>query len=269
MSFLDQLERRAGWLAFPGFLRFYAILHALVFVLSAFNPFLGDALAFNRELVLSGEVWRVVTFLFASSAGGGVDVISILIMFFIVMIAFMISDALEGAWGVFRATIFYYTGIICLVLANFLMPSGNVVSGFAIYLSAFFAFATLFPRVEFLILLIIPVQVRYLAWFTGGLQFLGAIAATVEISGYALPFFIISYANYMLFAGIPALRGTAMVIKSSKRRKKFNATQEPEGEAFYTCSVCKKSDVSDPGMEFRVGPDGEEYCEEHLPKGEA
>ena len=33
MISFDQLERRFGWLSFPGFLRFYVLMHALVYVL--------------------------------------------------------------------------------------------------------------------------------------------------------------------------------------------------------------------------------------------
>ena len=67
MSLIDRLERRCGWMAFPGFLRFYAILHALVYVLQMFRPNIGSLLEFDRSRILSGEVWRLLTFLFSSS----------------------------------------------------------------------------------------------------------------------------------------------------------------------------------------------------------
>lgn len=268
MSLIDRLERKVGWLAFPGFLRFYAILHALVFVLSAFNPILGEALDFNRKLIMEGEVWRVVTFLFASSATEAPGFLAILFMFFMVMIAFMMSDALEGTWGVFKTSLFFWMGIACLIVANFIFPSNMGGSGFAIYISSFFAFATLFPRVEFLIFFVLPVQVRFLAWIGGAFQIFGAFGAMMTGNYWALPFLVLSYANYLVFAGIPALQGRAMVVRSAKRRRSFESAKQPEGEAFYTCSVCSKTDISDPKLEFRVGADGEEYCIEHLPKSE-
>ena len=69
---MNRMERRFGWMAFPGFLRFYAILHAMVYVLQVLRPDIGFLLEFDRDLILQGEVWRLVTFLFASSGFAGI-----------------------------------------------------------------------------------------------------------------------------------------------------------------------------------------------------
>ena len=118
MQFLDKWERKFGWLSFPGFLRYYAIFHVLVYLLQFVNPEIGIFLEFNRSKILAGEIWRLITFLFAGSGVGGQDAFGMLFLFFMVMLAFMISDALEESWGVFRASFFYYTGYIGLILAN-------------------------------------------------------------------------------------------------------------------------------------------------------
>jgi hypothetical protein len=260
MAFLDRFERRLSWLSFPGFLRYYALFHVMVYVLQAFNQDIGTMLDFDSEKILAGEVWRLVTFLFASSGTGGMSLIGVIFLFFMVMIAFLMSDSLEGAWGVFRTSMFYYTGIVGLIAANFLPNLSAPMSGFFLYMSAFFAFATLFPRVEFRLFLIIPVQVRYLA-------ILMAVLTTAPMfrNFIWVPFFLLAFANYLLFAGIPALRGGARLVSAANRRKKFHAGKLPEAEAFHRCATCGKTDASDPALEFRVGPDGSEYCENHLP----
>lgn len=61
MGIIDRMERRLGWLTFPGLLRYYALLHVLVFAVSLFRPDLTELLDFDRGKILSGEVWRVVT----------------------------------------------------------------------------------------------------------------------------------------------------------------------------------------------------------------
>jgi hypothetical protein len=127
----------------------------------------------------------------------------------------------------------------------------------ALFGAAFIAFATLFPRTEILLFLIIPIQVRFLGMFVAGLVVLSAISQPI-----LLPFYLLAYANYFAWAGIPTLRGTARLIESGKRKKAFHAVSE----AFHTCVVCKKTDVSDPQLEFRIGADGEEYCTDHLPE---
>jgi len=259
MEILNKWERKVGWLSFPGLLRYYALFHVLVFLLQIVNPFIGTVLGFDKAKILQGEVWRLVTFLFADSGFSGMGAFGMLFLFFMVMIAFMMSDALEGSWGVFRTSLFYYAGFLGLLLANFVYPAPMTGSGFFIYTAAFFAFATLFPKHEFLMFLVIPVQVRWLAMLAAVLLAVNVFSAPVYI-GYV----ILGFANYLLWAGIPAIRGTAQVVGAASRKRKFEKAK-PGGEtAFHRCRKCDRTEVSDPDLEFRISADGEEYCEDHL-----
>lgn len=260
MKFIDRLERRAPWLAFPGFLRYYALFHVLVFVLQILQPDVGLALEFDRAKILSGEVWRIATMFFASSQFGKVSFFTLLFLFFAVNFVFMVSDGLEESWGAFKTSLFYYTGILAVLVMNFIYPVGIPASGTVLYGAAFLAFATLYPRKEILLFLVLPVQMRFLGMFAGALVILNAIGTP-----WLLPFYLAGYANYLIWAGIPALRGTLGVINAGKRKAIFKSAKLPASEAFHTCAVCKKTDVSDPQAEFRIGLDGQEYCTAHLP----
>ncbi|MES2923063.1 MAG: hypothetical protein V4819_16020 [Verrucomicrobiota bacterium] len=262
MTLFDRLERRCGWLAFPGFLRYYALFHVLVFVLQLIRPDIGQVLEFDREKIFSGEIWRVATMFFANSEFGDPrSPVAIIFLIFAVNFVFMVGDGLENAWGAFKASLFFYTGILLVLAANFAYSVAVPLSGTVLYASAFLAFCTLFPKVEILLMFIIPIQVRFLGMLMAGGFLLTALSLPI-----LLPFFIVAFANYFLWAGIPALRGTVRVIESGKRKKRFNAAKTPESEAFHTCVVCRKTDVTDPHMEFRIGSDGEEYCTGHLPQ---
>ncbi|MBX3742778.1 MAG: hypothetical protein KF712_17475 [Akkermansiaceae bacterium] len=260
MRFLDQMERKMGWLAFPGLFRFYALFHALVFGLQLFRKDIGMLLEFDREKILAGEVWRVLTFLFSSSGMSGIGPIGLLFFFFMVRIAFMLSDALEGAWGVFRTSMFMYAGWLFLLLGNFISPVAFSGSGFLLYGTAFLAFATLFPKVEFLMFFILPVQVRFLAMIQ-----VGFLVLTLLADYRLFPLFLLGHLNYLLWTGIPALRGQARVMQSVQRRRSFNEKKLPKEEAFHACTTCGRTEISDPKLEFRVGTDGHEYCGDHLP----
>jgi hypothetical protein len=262
MRFLDRFEKKLGWLSFPGLLRYYALFHVMVFLSQFINEGIGAMLEFDREKILAGEVWRVVTFLFASSGSGGLGAMGALFLFFMVMIAFMMSDALEGAWGEFRTTMFHYTGFVGLLVANFLYPSPMDGSGFFVYTAAFFAFATLFPRVEFLMFFILPVQVRWLAIVIAVILCAGLISQP-----YYVGFLLLGFGNYLMWAGIPALRGTMQVMEASGRRKKFEKGVKGPDEAFHKCATCGRTEVSNPELYFRIAKDGEEYCNEHIPAG--
>ncbi|MEO5714188.1 MAG: hypothetical protein ABIT37_11940 [Luteolibacter sp.] len=258
MMVFDKLERRFGWLSFPGFLRFYALFHVLVFVIRFIRPEIGLMLDFDRAKIHSGEFWRVVTFFFATGAGRP-TITSILFLACGVNFAFMVSDGLEGAWGVFKTSLFYYTGVILLIAVNFIYPDDLPLSGLMLFGSAFLAFATLFPKVEILLAMVLPVQVGIL-----GIIEAVALLLMVMKTPVLLPFVIVALANYIFWVGIPAWRGTARVIEAGQRKPRFTAAKGPAGDAFHTCATCERTDVSDPGMEFRVGGDGREYCIDHL-----
>ena len=247
-------------MSFPGLLRYYALFHVMVFLLQFVNPQIGQVLDFDRQKIMDGEVWRVVTFLFADSGFKGLGAFSVLFLFFMVMIAFMMSDVLESAWGSFRTSLFHYTAFVGLLAANFIYAVPMPGSGLFVYSSAFFAFATLFPRHEFLMFLIIPVQVRWLAILLGALLVLGVLGQPLYF-GYL----VLGFANYILWAGIPALRGRARAIESAGRKRKFEKSKSGGDETFHRCKKCGRTEVSDPDLEFRMAEDGEEYCGDHLP----
>ncbi len=261
MIFIDRLERRCGFITFPGFLRYYALMHVLVFVVQFLQPDLGQMLEFDRERILSGEVWRVITLFFATSQFGRVSPMALVFLYFGVMFVFMVSDGLEAAWGTFKTTLFCYTGMLLIILLNFIYAVPIPSSGTVLYGAAFFAFATLFPRVEILLFFVIPVQVRFLGMLAGGLLLYRAIGQP-----WLLPFYLVAYLNYFLWAAIPALRGTARLIDSGKRGKIFHVSKLPATNAFHSCVICGKTDITDPQAEFRTASNGQDYCADHLPE---
>lgn len=261
MSRIDRLERRLGWLSFPGLLRYYALMQVLVFVLQFLRPDIGLLLDFDRAKIGAGEVWRVVTCFFAVSGEGRPSLMSILFLACAVNFAFMVSDGLEGAWGSFKTSLFCYVGMIFILMANFVYPFPIPFSGFALYASAFFAFALMYPKLEIMLMFILPVRIGVLG-VIGAVGLLLLVISTPAL----LPFILMAFANFIIWAGIPALRGSALVIESAKRRRRFNAAKEPEEQSFHACAECGRTDASDPHLEFRVGSNGREYCDEHLPE---
>ena len=269
MEFLNKWERKFGWMSFPGLLRYYAIFLIMVFLLQFLDSNIIDLLEFDLEKILSGEVWRAVTFLFSVSvvdAGGSWGLISLIIMVFI---AFMVSDGLEGEWGVFRTSMFHYAGFLGLLVANVLCALffktylGTSFSlpgmGMIFYSAAFFAFATLFPKVELLLFFILPVQVRWIA-LVAVLTYIYSAYQNPLMIGYL----VLGFANYLLWAGIPAMRGQVRVAGSAVRKRKFEKMKFDDEISFHRCEKCGRTEVSDPELEFRITADGHEYCEEHL-----
>lgn len=259
MVFSNNFERRFGWLAFPGFLRYYAMLQVLSSVVMLLRPELADRLWFSWSAILNhGEWWRVVTCLFSTPQLSLQQPLSLIFLVFMVLIAFMISDALEAAWGEFKTSLFFYSGVIGLVLANAVMPMG----GRLLLDSAFLAFATLFPTVELRFNFIIPVQVRFLAILDALFLLWPLFKGPPVFSAFYFLVLVLALHHYVLWAGIPALRRT--IRSSVHTRKLASAKTTAAQQGFYRCAICERTDVSNPELEFRVGTDGRDYCEDHL-----
>lgn len=261
MTFIDRLERRVGALAFPGILRYYSLLHALVFGLLWIRPELAEVLQFDTGKILQGEVWRVITGFFAYSIFGKPSIISLLFFFFAVQFCFMMSDGLEQAWGAFRTSLFCYSGMLLVLLGNFIFPSSAGIGGLALYFSAFFAYATLYPRTELHLFLVIPVQIRIIALVLGGLMVLQALGNPVLLL-YA-PF---ALGNFLLFAAWPAWRSYKQSDRTHFSENISRKHAEVPETSFHRCEVCGRTELTDRHLEFRIAADGKEYCEDHLPQ---
>ncbi len=224
------------------------------------NPHAIDAITPSLPLVLKGEIWRLIGFVFIPPVvpdSNFSPVFSALFMFFVVSISFLINDSLERAWGEFRTSIYVYSTIFCQSLALHLIPFNL---GIIYYTSLFLAFATVFPHVEFRLFLIIPVKVWILAAFTGILFLLSALTHP-----FLFLFLGISLFPYLVWAIPMLLRWKKNRAHLSTHRKKFEISKEDQPSSLHCCAVCGKTEISHPHLAFRVAEDGEEYCLEHLP----
>lgn len=110
-------------------------------------------LSFDRASILQGQVWRVVTFLFIPEG----DVFGMLISLYLY---WMMGSALEREWGTVKFNLFYLCAWLCTVAAGFIV--GGATNIF-INMSLFFAFAILYPDVQFMLFFCIPIKAKWLA----------------------------------------------------------------------------------------------------------
>lgn len=155
-EWMDRLERRLGDWALPDPALFLVGMNAAVWALSLVKPGFPLALELDPARVLSGEVWRLATFLFIPPLMGPLWMIFWLLLFY------AYAQALENEWGEFRFCLYYGIGAAATAAASVLLGAG--LSNVPLNLSLFLAFADLYPDVELLLFFVIPVKVRWLAW---------------------------------------------------------------------------------------------------------
>jgi hypothetical protein len=254
---LARLERRFGRHAPHGLILWIVgisgALHLLVFA----RPRALYLLWLDPEAVLHGEAWRVVTFLFAPTGpvtAGGLLWTALGLWFLHTM-----GSALEAQWGAFRFDVFFLLGALATLAVGLLF---GPVSGQFVAEALLLAFAVEFPDYEVL-LLILPVKVKYLGLLSGGLMayalFTGDPATRAAVA--------VAFADFLLFCGATLrsrLRGAGVT-----RRKTSPAFVPPVRKA-RVCAKCGRSEADDPNLEFRVCDCQEkcrgkltEYCLEH------
>ena len=251
---LDWLEVRLGRFAVPHAIRGIALLYVVCFVMETLKPGFVGMLTLEPELVRGGQFWRLFTYAFIPSTFSPIWIL------FAVMIMWLIGEGIEEGFGPFKTNIYLLIGILGTAggAMFFGLPD---ISGQYLYLSLFFAFATLYPEYEILVFFILPVRVKWLALISAVLVGI----AFVNGGGGARLAIACALTNYILFFGPTALRTVAALAEVRARRAQFESRKIPEDEPLHRCSTCGSTERDDDSLEFRVASDGEEYCTKHLP----
>ena len=101
MDWIDRLDRRFGRHAIPHLMYFITGIMLAIYVADlVLGGQIIPMLTFSRSLILQGEVWRVVTFLFLPPNSSPIWILFSLYFYCI------IGNGLEGAWGSFRFNVF-------------------------------------------------------------------------------------------------------------------------------------------------------------------
>ena len=263
-------------LAISGIHRILAGFLILVYVLAIINPHLGLTLRLDPSKVLEGQVWRLITGFIIPGAGVVEDPTQLLrpfpllMMYFVVRLLFFMGDSIEQSWGVkkLNAVVFGTMLGVCVgvMIGHLIDPRLGTLLGAstvgALYMAIFLSFALEYPNHTFLLMLIIPVKVKWLGWLAVGSTIYIAFAQSQDVGSlYPLVHTVFSFAP-LLFIALPRVIGSA---KAYKRRTTFKAATEKSRElnadgAFHTCTTCGVSDKKDPSREFRVLDNGDEIC---------
>lgn len=278
MNWLNKLERKFGRYAIPNLMFYIIVLYGTGFVLTLINPmFYYQYLSLNAEAILHGQIWRIITFIIQPPSNSLIFVALVLYCYY------WIGRQLEATWGAFRFNLYFFAGVLFHVIAAIIvylitgmsMPLGTSY----LNLSLFFAFAAMFPDMQFLFMYIIPVKAKWLALLNGAFfaytilqAFLpsygggpdgivykaNAIAAVVSIMNFLI--FFLSSRNMKPYSP-----------KQIKRKREFQKNIRPEttyaNGAKHKCAVCGRTELDDPNLEFRYCSKcngNYEYCQEHL-----
>lgn len=206
MKWLNKLEIKYRKYAISNLMGYIIGITAFVYVLQYLSPTsIYHYLAFVPQLVMEGQVWRIITFIFIPPSA------SIIFIAFIMYFYYMIGSTLEAEWGTLKFNLYYLFGMIGTILAAFITGSGTSIY---LNLSLFLGFAYLFPNVEILLFFILPVKIKWLAYLNWAYFAFSILFGSWPIKVAT----IVSLINFFIFFGKD-------FIDFIKHKKKYGSTQ--------------------------------------------
>ena len=261
----------------PNLMMYIVLGTAIVYLMSeiAGNYTLYNLLVFNREKILQGQIWRLISYPLTYR----VD--NLLLMAVSLFCYYSLGRAMENIWGTLRFNLFYLTGVVMMDI--YCLIFGGQASVTYLNLSLFLSYATLFPDAHFLLFFIIPVKAWIFALFDLAI-------VLMDLVTYPFPynlFSVISLANYFLFFGKDVLNVIPMSWRANAARlfrKKPNqqprakviafdagsyeaSKAAPQAPYTHRCTVCGRTDVDSPELEFRYCSRCKGYycyCQDHI-----
>ena len=248
-----------------------------LFTMATQNPLLYSILRFDRQRILQGEIWRLFTYPLLTYRT------NVLLQLMYLMCYYSLGRAMENVWGTMKFNLFYLCGVVMMDI--YCMIFGGYADVHYLNLSLFLAYATLYPNTHFLLFFVIPVKAWIFALFDLALVLMGLLTESFPSNLFS----VISLANYFLFFGKDVMNVIPLSWQANFRRlfrkKKNYAPKQAKTIPFpnagsyeatvasvnapYThrCTVCGKTDVTHPDLEFRYCSrcNGYHcYCEEHI-----
>ena len=264
----------------PNLMLYISLGSALVYLMGMIDSSnaLYSLLCFDKTAILHGQVWRLFTYALTY----GYSSYNMLFVAIGLLCYYSLGRAMENIWGTLRFNLFYLTGLLLMDIYCLIFDGWADVS--YLNMSLFLGYATLYPNAQFLFLYIIPVK----AWIFAVIDLAIVI---IDLFIYPFPYNLfptVALLNYFLFFGKDVLNIIPLSWRANASRVARKANPVKTGsktipfpnagsyeattakvKAPYThrCTVCGRTDLSDPDLEFRYCSRCKGYhcyCQDHI-----
>ena len=212
-KWLNKLERKFGRYSIPNLMYIIIFGMAIVFVMDNIvcpatgRVLLSPMIYFDKAEILSGQIWRIITFIFLPEGN------SAFFLIFELYFLWLMGSALESQWGTFKFNMYYLTGIVATIITGILVGGATNVY---LNLTLFLAFAILNPDFQIMLFFILPIKVKYIAILDAVILTYSFVVSSWQ---YKL-ILLVAVANLVLFFG----ENLFMRIKQMYRRYKIKKT---------------------------------------------
>ena len=284
MNWMYKLEQKWGKYVIYDLHKYFVFAYLIGFALN----FLGNGvalqfLAFDMSAILTGQIWRLVTWVFCVYNDSG-------IFGLIFMLCLMsMGKSLQQVIGVFRMNVYLIGGVLINIVGAILVYFGSwiilgtplpvVLSMYYILLSVFMALAICLPEAMVNLYGILPIKMKWMLivyylellyelymYYSFGANF-GIVTGIMTLLAYGaqIIFALLNLGLFFFFANIRLSK------KQKKRQKEFQSKmREATFQANlprHKCAICGRTEKDSPELTFRFCSKctgNKEYCQEHL-----
>lgn len=263
---MNQFERKFQKFSITNLTMYIIVGKVFCFLLELFQPEALNMLTLDVEAIMSGQVWRLITYMFIPQS-------SPLWFIFEIILFYWIGTSLEREWGSFRYTMYILgsiLGVTAAVVAGYLLGWTAVFAAYLIpslfYYTMFLPFAWYNGEEELRIYFVLPIKIKYLAVVD-----IILIARIFYLTaGYPETWvvFLMSMLNMIVFfVAVFFRRGKQKSRLAGFHRKVSKAERQQKKNSVHRCTICGITEKDDPNMTFRYCSKCQgdyEYCEKHL-----
>lgn len=276
MNFMDKLERKWGRYAIPELHKYLVFAYFLGYLANVISPVMVSYMQFDMGLILQGQIWRLVTWIFVCSSGTGI--LTLLFLFCLLSL----GKSLEYVMGTFRMNVLLFGGmllnLVMGILLYLILGIPTQLSNYYTLISMYMALAICMPDAQVHLYFLIPIKMKWMLavyLLSMGLELWtyysyggGGITGIILVLVYGTQI-ICALLNMFFFYQMSKNR---LSRKQKQRQKHFQAQMNPQPRpganiTRHKCVICGRTEMDDPNLTFRYCSKctgNKEYCQEHL-----
>ena len=185
----------------------------------------------------------------------------------------VVNLSVTASWVIAAVLLHVFTGGYVMMNGVTYSLGGGIFTTYYISLSIFLAYAVTYPDLQLLLMFVIPIKMKWMA-FVYGLFIAWDIVSYLRVGLWVSVVPIVaSLLNFVIFY-FSTRNMNRYNPKEIHRRQQFKKAMAPtrtgygpDGIAKHKCAICGRTEKDDPNLEFRFCSKCKgnyEYCQDHL-----
>jgi hypothetical protein len=283
---MSKFEKKFSKYAIPNLSMYLILGYVIGYFIQLINEDMYSLLVFNPNLILHGQIWRIITWVLVPP--GGLDIFTIIML----ILYYQLGRGLEHTWGTYRFNVYMFSGLFFTVIGAMILyivllviygqDTGvvfgiimeNFVSTYYINMSIFLAYAFTYPEEQLMLYFIVPVKMKWMGVLYGALIIFDGVSYFKTNTLYGVIVMVLiasSLLNFIIYMMVH--KSSLYSPKQVKRRKTYKKSVKQgipktyDNGARHKCVICGRTELDEPTLTFRYCSKctgGKEYCQDHL-----